>query len=59
MKLDANCVNRYCRPATKIAIYVNGNRFTGDPRTIELSNRKEIAIVIGTPPAQIPNSPGF
>lgn len=59
VKLDANCVNRYCRPATKIAIYVNGNRFTGDPRTIELSNRKEIAIAIGTPPAQIPNSPGF
>jgi hypothetical protein len=59
VKLDANCVNRYCRPVTKIAIYVNGNRFTGDPRPIALSNRKEIAIVIGTPPAQIPKDPGF
>ena len=54
VKLDQNCVNTYCRPQTKIAIYVNGKPFTGDPRTIPLSNFKEIAIVIGTPPAQIP-----
>ena len=59
VKLDANCVDRYCRPATKIAIYVGGNRFTGDPRTIALSNFKEIAIVIGTPPAQIPKDGDF
>jgi len=59
VKLDANCVQRYCRPQTKIAIYVNGKRFTADPRTIDLSNHKEIAIVIGTPPAQIPSEGDF
>ena len=52
--LDANCVATYCRPAQKIAIYVDGTPFTGDPRTIPLTNFKEIAIVIGTPPTQIP-----
>ena len=54
MKLDAKCVDRYCRPATKVATYVDGKPFTGDPSKIDLSNMKEIAIVVGTPPAQIP-----
>ena len=56
VKLDQSCVNNYCKPQTKIAFYVNGKPFTGDPRTIQLTNFKEIAIVIGTPPAQIPNT---
>jgi hypothetical protein len=59
VKLDQNCVNTYCKPQTKIAIYQNGKPFTGDPRTIQLSNFKEIAIVIGTPPAQIPSVGDF
>jgi hypothetical protein len=54
VKLDKNCVNTYCKPQTKIAYYVNGKPYTGDPTTIPLSNLEEIAIVIGTPPAQIP-----
>ena len=54
VKLDAKCVDRYCRPATKVATYVDGKPFTGDPSKIDLSNMKEIAIVVGTPPAQIP-----
>ncbi len=40
------------------AVYVNGKKFTGDPKTIPLSNNKEIAVVIGTPPTSIPSSPG-
>jgi hypothetical protein len=54
VKLDAKCVDRYCRPATKIAAYVDGKAYVGDPSKIDLSNQKEIAIVVGTPPAQIP-----
>jgi hypothetical protein len=54
VKLDAKCVRSYCKPATKTAVYVDGQPFTGDPRTIVLSDHKEIAIVIGTPPANIP-----
>ncbi len=56
VKLDTQCVRSYCQPATKIAVYVDGKQFTGDPRTIVLSDHKEIAIVIGTPPANIPSS---
>jgi hypothetical protein len=56
VRLDANCFATYCKPAKPVAIYVDGNPFTGDPRTIPLSDRKEIAIIIGTPPAQIPNT---
>jgi len=54
VKLTATCVDTYCTPATPIVVYVNGDKFSGDPTTIPLSNLKEIAIVIGTPPAQIP-----
>ena len=37
-------------------VYVDGTKFTGDPKTIPLSNGKEIAVVIGTPPAKIPST---
>ena len=33
---------------------MNGKLFSGDPTKIPLSNHKEIAVVVGTPPAQIP-----
>jgi hypothetical protein len=59
VRLDANCVNTYCKPAKTIAVYVDGKAFTGDPATIELSNHKEIAIVIGTPPANVPSTADF
>ena len=56
VKLDAKCVATYCDPATAVAIYVNGTRFPGDPTTIPLADRTEIAVVVGTPPAQVPNT---
>jgi hypothetical protein len=37
-------------------VYVEGKPFTGNPRTIDLSDQKEIAIVIGSPPAKIPST---
>jgi hypothetical protein len=57
--LTATCVGDYCSPETPIAFYVNGEAFTGDPTTIELADRAEIAIVIGTPPAVIPATADF
>jgi hypothetical protein len=42
-------------PANTV-VYVNGEKFAGDPKTIALSNFKEIAVVIGTPPKEIPNA---
>ena len=56
VRLDAKCVGGYCKPAAPISIYVDGNPYTGNPRQIELENLREIAIVIGTPPAEIPSA---
>jgi hypothetical protein len=59
VKLDRTCVATYCKPQTTVALYVNGDAYSGDPRTIQLSNFKEIAIVIGTPPKTIPSTADF
>ena len=53
--LDSSCVGEYCDPETSIAIYVDGDVHEGDPREIELSDGREIAIVIGSAPDEIPS----
>jgi hypothetical protein len=58
VRLDSRCVGGYCRPAAPITIYVDGAAVSGDPRAIQLEDKREIAIVIGTPPANIPASFG-
>jgi hypothetical protein len=55
VKLDADCVGEFCSPGTPIGFYVDGDVYDGDPREIELSDMREIAIVIGTPPDTIPS----
>lgn len=42
-----------------LAIYVNGKKFTGDPASLELGDGKQITIVIGRPPKQIPKTFDF
>jgi hypothetical protein len=56
VRLNRTCVGGFCKPATKIAVYVNGNRYAGDPRSIRLKDKREIAIVIGKPPGHIPSA---
>jgi hypothetical protein len=56
--LTPTCVGGYCRLATT-HVYVDGKPFSGDPRKIVLTDRKEIAIVIGTPPKKIPSKGDF
>jgi hypothetical protein len=58
VRLDRKCVGGYCRPAAPFTVYVDGNPDSGDPRQIKLEDRREIAIVIGTPPQKIPSSFG-
>jgi hypothetical protein len=58
VRLGRTCVGGYCRP-TSIGWYVNGKRFSGNPRDILLTDKKEIALVIGTPPKKIPASYDF
>ena len=57
--LDAECVGEFCAPTTPIAIFVDGESFTGDPTPIELTDRRLITIVIGTPPASMPTAFDF
>ena len=52
--LSARCVGGYCAPQAAPAFFVDGKAYKGDPRAIQLTNLKEIAIVIGTPPKSIP-----
>jgi hypothetical protein len=54
VRLTSSCIGGYCKPAVPIKIYVDGKVESGDPTQIELSDLREIAIVIGTPPARIP-----
>jgi hypothetical protein len=58
VRLSGSCVGGYCSPEP-IAFYVDGKAYTDDPRAIELTDRKVIAVVIGTPPPQIPDTADF
>ncbi len=40
-------------------MYINGEPYAGDPNEIELADMTEIAIVIGTPPAEITSTADF
>ena len=53
--LSRHCVGGYCAPRSTVKFYVDGRQYAGDPRAIQLANLREIAIVIGTPPATIPS----
>ena len=53
--LSATCVGGYCSPDASIQVFVNGKPFDGDPSHIQLTDLLEIAIVIGTPPLEIPS----
>lgn len=58
--LTAQCVDKYCTPDTRIAIYVNGRRQRfADAAVIPLSDHKEIALVIGRRPSHIPRTADF
>ena len=54
VRLNPRCVGGYCKPATKIAAYVDGTLDTEPLPKIALRKGREIALVIGTPPATIP-----
>ena len=55
VRLTDNCVGGYCRPKTPIVAYVNGKADAEPLPTIVFTKGREIALVIGTPPATIPS----
>lgn len=54
LRLDSTCAGGYCRPAAEWAVFVGGKPFEGNPADIVFEDKQQIALVIGTPPAQIP-----
>ena len=54
VQLTPTCVGGYCTPSWSIGIYIDGHSRSGDPRSIALSDHREIAIVIGASPSKIP-----
>jgi hypothetical protein len=56
VQLDEECVGGYCEPEASIAVYVDGEPYEENPADIELSDLRQITIVIGTPPAEVPSS---
>ena len=59
----SECIGGYCANASStLKVYVNGALHEGDPRTIELGARQQIAVIYGTEeemPAEIPATYGF
>ncbi|TML36973.1 MAG: hypothetical protein E6G27_18245 [Actinobacteria bacterium] len=56
VRFSSDCVGGYCAPDKAHKVFVGGQEVTGDPSSIVLKNLTEIAVVIGTPPPQIPSS---
>ena len=59
IRLDESCVGGYCEPEAPIAVYVDGERYEGDPAGIALEDLREIAIVIGSFPSEVPSTYDF
>ena len=60
VRLDDRCTGEHCKPEVSWAVYVDGQPYEGDnPADIRLTDLKEIAIVIGTPPPTIPSEFDF
>jgi hypothetical protein len=59
VRLTDSCAGDYCSPKKPVAVYVDGKRYEQDPREIQLTFEKEIAIVIGKAPATIPKTADF
>ena len=59
VRLDERCVGGFCEPEAPIAVYVDGEPYGGDPAEIALENLREIAIVIGSFPSEVPSTYDF
>ena len=59
VQLDDSCVGGFCEPDAPIAVFVDGDPYDGNPADIALEDQREIAIVIGTHPGEIPSEYDF
>jgi hypothetical protein len=60
VRFDGHCVGGTCDGSGRtLSVFVNGQPFTGDPRSFVLAAHQEIVVAIGTPaqlPSPIPSS---
>ncbi|HZN14882.1 MAG TPA: hypothetical protein VFB78_11470 [Acidimicrobiales bacterium] len=56
VRFNATCVGSYCKPGTDWAVYLDGAKDTDDPRLVQFSPHREITIVIGKAPKDIPTT---
>jgi hypothetical protein len=55
VRLSATCIGSYCPDGSAtLKAFVNGAPYTGDPRTIPLTQHEDIVLAYGTP-AQLPD----
>lgn len=59
LRFDDQCIGEFCSSNTQLAVYVNGQKVSGNPADVELKTHLEIAVVIGKPPDAIPSSWDF
>lgn len=59
VRLDEMCVGGFCEPEAPIAVFVDGEPYDGDPADIALEDQRQIAIVIGTFPDEVPATYDF
>jgi hypothetical protein len=59
VRLDDSCVGEFCTSSTSVDVYLNGEKYDGNPADIKLESHLEIAVIIGTPPSLIPDSWDF
>jgi hypothetical protein len=57
--LDEKCVGGFCEPEAPIAVFIDGEPYDGNPADIALEDQREIAIVIGTSPSEVPSTYDF
>ena len=63
VRLTATCIGGYCNQGERaLKVFINGDPFSGDPRTIGLEQHQEIFVSYGTTdeiPGEIPSSYEF
>jgi hypothetical protein len=60
VRLDADDLGGlHAADGQQLHAYVDGHEVAGDPARIQLANHQEIALVYGTPPAQVPSTYDF
>lgn len=54
VRMTGTCVGVYCAPRTSTKVFVDGIAQAGPAPDVELLPYREIAVVVGSPPASIP-----